>query len=86
MSKGVYSLHAHTAGGRVRIKTDSDYVAVFVRMPSVGKMPHFALTGSAGFDLYTENNNYRYISTFTPPYDIADVFESVIYFKSNELR
>ena len=52
VSGGVYALHANTAGGRVRFKTDSPYVAIHSKMHGIGKMPHFALTGSAGFDLY----------------------------------
>ena len=40
--------HACTAGGRLRFRTDSPYVAIAAKLPNVGKMAHFALTGSAG--------------------------------------
>ena len=50
VNEGVEFLHKNTAGGRVRFTTDSDYVAIYAVMSDVGKMPHFALTGSAGFD------------------------------------
>ncbi len=84
---GVHSLHAHTAGGRVRFKTDSPYVAIYAKMPAIGKMPHFALTGSAGFDLYAVvDGEDRYIKTFVPPFNIKDGYESVIDFESAELR
>ncbi len=66
---GVYILHANTAGGRVRFVTDSPYVALRAEMPAVCKMPHFSLTGSAGFDLYADG---EYLHTFVPPYDVAD--------------
>jgi DNA repair protein RadA/Sms len=48
VNEGVDQLHVHTAGGRVRFKTNSPYVAIHAKMPAIGKMPHFALTGSAG--------------------------------------
>lgn len=46
VNDGVYGLHANTAGGRVRFKTDSAYVAISALMGGVGKMPHFAFSGS----------------------------------------
>lgn len=86
VNDGVYGLHTHTAGGRVRFKTDSPYIAIHAEMPSVGKMPHFALTGSAGFDLYVGNEATGYAETFIPPFDIQDGYESVIHFGSSEMR
>ena len=75
VSEGVYYLHTNTAGGRVRFKTDSTYVAIRAEVDSVGKMPHFALAGSAGLDLYADN---IYVNTFVPPYDIEVSYESCI--------
>ena len=86
ISAGVWSLHSRTAGGRVRFKTDSEYVAISVKMPEIGKMPHFALTGSAGFDLYTGSEKPRYFMSFPPPFEIHDGYESVIHFGSSEMR
>ena len=86
VSDGVYALHTHTAGGRVRFRTDSSYVAIHTKMPDVGKMPHFALTGSAGFDLYVGNESQKYMNTFIPPYDISKGYESVIEFDSAVMR
>jgi lysophospholipase L1-like esterase len=83
VSEGVYRLHANTAGGRVRFKTDSPYVAINVKMGSIGKMPHFAITGSAGFDLYTDNS---YFATFVPLFDMADGYESVIELRDRKMR
>lgn len=73
-SPGVHMLHANTAGGRVRFVTDSPFVAISAQMGSVGKMPHFAFTGSIGFDLYSGK---RYINTFVPPVDVKDHFEGI---------
>lgn len=73
VNDGVKRLNTNTAGGRVRFMTDSEYISIRAKMTSIGKMPHFALTGSAGFDLYSDNN---YIGTFVPPFNISDGYES----------
>lgn len=86
VNDGVLSLHANTAGGRVRFKTDSSYIAVYAKMSNIGKMPHFALTGSAGFDLYINDGIEKYVATFVPPYDINDGYESTVHFHSSEMR
>lgn len=83
VSDGVYWLHSNTAGGRVKFKTDSKYVAIYTKMSNVGKMPHFALTGSSGFDLYVSE---KYYASFVPPFDITDGYEGVIDFKNKKMR
>ena len=84
VSEGVYELHVNTAGGRVKFVTDSRVVAIKAKMCSVGKMPHFALTGSAGFDLYVGEDQYQ--ASFIPPFDIMDGYESEIRFDSGIQR
>ncbi len=74
VSEGVYALHANTAGGRIRFVTNSPYVAVSVKMGEVGKMPHFAFTGSIGLDVYADN---IFCGSFVPPIDITDGYESI---------
>ena len=83
VSEGVYLLHTNTAGGRVRFTTDSPYIAIHAKMDALGKMPHFALTGSIGFDLYVDN---YYAKTFVPPFDIKDGYESIFEFETKERR
>lgn len=83
VSEGVYSLHDNTAGGRVRFITDSPYIAIYAKMTKVGKMPHFAFTGSAAFDLYADN---EFVSTYVVPFSISDGYESVIHFNSKKMR
>lgn len=83
ISEGVYNLHTNTAGGRVRFKTNSSYVAIYVKMNSIGKMSHFALTGSAGFDLYVKE---YFMKTFIPPFNVKNSYESIIEFENNALR
>lgn len=86
INEGVYSLHANTAGGRVRFKTNSRYVAINVKMPTVCRAPHFALTGTAGFDVYVRDGKERYFKTIVPPLDFSDGYEGIVYFDSSEMR
>jgi len=85
VSKKVYNLHVHAAGGRVKFVTNSSYVAIKASMPVIGKMPHFALSGSAGFDLYTGKRE-EYFGSFMPPFDISDGYESVLRFGERKRR
>lgn len=85
VSEGVYALHANTAGGRVKFITDSSYVAIQAKMPGIGRMPHFALTGSAGFDMYVGKKE-EYYGSFRPPYEMSDGYESVIHFADRKKR
>ena len=77
VSEGVYALHANTAGGRVRFVTDSPYVAIHVKLGKVERFPHFALTGSAGFDVYADGQP---VKTYFPPVDVIDGYEGVFDF------
>ena len=75
VNNGVKGLNTNTAGGRVRFVTDSPEIYIRAQMRSIGKMPHFALTGSAGFDLYADS---VYSGTFVPPFDIKNGYESCL--------
>ena len=83
VSEGVLALHTNTSGGRVKFSTDSSYVAIHVILDGVGKMPHFAYTGSIGFDLYEKE---EYIGTYVPPLDVADEYEGILKLESKRLR
>ena len=83
VSDGVYFLHTNTAGGRIRFITDSLYIAIKTKMDGLGKMPHFAFTGSIGFDLYSDN---CYVKTFVPSCDIESGYESCVEFETRKLR
>lgn len=83
VSDRVLALSSRTAGGRVRFCTDSPYVAISAQMPLVGRMGHFALSGSSGFDLYADG---RYIKTFVPPVKLTDGYESVIDLGERKMR
>lgn len=84
ISKGVALLHTHTVGGRVRFVTDSPYVAIHAKLGEIGRMSHFSLIGSAGFDMYSrEGNKEIYRGSFFPPYDMTDGYEGLVEFKDN---
>jgi len=87
VSKGVWMLHSHTAGGRVRFRTNSPYVAINVKMGSIGKMAHFAVAGSAGFDVYrNDGEGEDYVRTLMPTFSMEDGYESLISFEDEVMR
>lgn len=83
VSEGVYALHSHTAGGRIRFRTDSARIALRAYMNEVYKMPHFAFSGSCGFDLYVDG---KYSGTFMPPVDLEMGYESLLNIGSGGVR
>ena len=84
LNENIVLLHSHTAGGRIRFKTDSPYIAIHAEMPSMSHMPHFPFTGSVGFDLYVrENGCDRYVKTFVPPMEERPVLEYIIELDSS---
>lgn len=77
VSKGVAGLNRHTAGGRVRFRTDSTYIAIHAVMDNGRPMPHMPLTGQSGFDLYRiENGRDTYYKTFVPPRGVSEGYSS----------
>lgn len=87
VNDGVSYLHANTSGGRVRFKTDSSYIAISTKMCNIGKMDHFAITGSGGFDMYVRvNGQDKFNSTFRPPFDFTNGYESIFEFGTSEMR
>ncbi len=95
VSEGVDVLCRNTAGGRVRFKTDSDYIALKAFVPSINLMPHMALAGSLGFDMYErENGEYTHIATLLPGWGTDAInnieknryFDCLVEFKEKKLR
>lgn len=80
-SEGVTALSTNTAGGRVRFRTNSPYVAIHAEMDGVGVMSHFAFVGSAGFDLYIKgpHNAIRFCNSWQPPYGMREGYEGLHY-------
>ena len=95
VSEGVDVLCRNTAGGRVRFKTDSSYIAVKVFVPSVNLMPHMALAGSLGFDVYErKDGEYTHISTLLPGWGMEAInniekngyYDCLVEFKEKRMR
>jgi len=86
VSQGVLGLHACTAGGRLRFKTNSRAIAISAKMPEVYHGAHFALSGSSGFDLYEETDEgVRYVKTFMPKVGMTEGYESLLDFEETNL-
>ncbi len=93
MSNGAYFLHTNTAGGRVRFRTDSDYVVLKSVLPYTCIMPQMTADGSCGFDMYADG---EYCGTFAPKitYDTPFLanfsaeggYEAIIDLKSKKMR
>ena len=78
VNPGVERLNFYTAGGRVRFKTDSPYIAITSQMVLTDKMPHMTLCCKAGFDAYIEKDGKsQYAFTFIPPFTMTDGYSSL---------
>ncbi len=77
VNEGVDTLNHHSAGGRVKFRTNSPYIIIRAKEPAIYRAPHFTLCGSAGFDLYKEvDGEVLYVNSFMPPYDMKDGYEA----------
>ena len=86
-SEGVAALSLNTAGGRIRFKTDSPYVAVHAEMANICRMDHMAFTGIYGFDLYQRiDETETYIGTFRPSVGMAQGFESKLMLRGEGMK
>ena len=87
VNQGVEELSINTAGGRICFATDSDCVAISYRRPSLWKMPHMALAGSAGLNLYIrKEGKIVYYGSFIPNYGDPKGYESIVNFETREMR
>lgn len=55
VSPGVSQLSRHTAGGRVRFRTDSAYLVIRAVLADCAWMGHMAFLGSCGFAVYVDD-------------------------------
>lgn len=76
VSDGVAYLARNTAGGRLRFKTNSKYVAVKVRAPYTVPAHHMTPILQFGFSLYADG---EFKGTFTPIYNEFSSGEPVCY-------
>ena len=84
VSEGVETLSHHTAGGRVKFRTNSAYVSIMAKCDP-HHMTHMAAIGSHGFDLYVGKTE-RFRGSLRPPFEMTDRFESVVKFDDRKMR
>lgn len=83
VSAPVEALCQNTAGGRIRFRTDSPYIAVRVFYDRFEFFSHMPLSGKGGFDLYRyENGNYYFVKNAMPNFSDKNGYER-IFFKTN---
>ena len=87
VSKGVYYLHANTAGGRIRFSTDSLYIVLKANLGKAHIMTHMAATGIYGFDMYEIIDGKEvWVKTYRPKPDTVDWFEDVLDYSERKMR
>lgn len=91
LQSGAGALNWCTAGGRIRFKTNSQYVAINRKLTFFkdggGKMSHMTATGSSGYDLYlVENGEQIYYKSFIVPHGFGEDYENVVEFENNDER
>ena len=67
VSAGVSELNHHTAGGRVRFRTDSPYISLHSVQSAVCLMEHMAVCGIGGFDLYAKADDEELQEYYVAP-------------------
>ena len=88
VNEGVSGLCRHTAGGRIRFKTNSSFIALKGMIDNTGMMYHMPSTGSHGFGLY-ENGKYLgpLSSRFSMEAKGSDVgYSAIRNCRSNQLK
>lgn len=78
---GVRGLEGHTAGGRIRFKTDSPFIALKAEY-WLNHMPHMPLSGSSGFDIYMQKTASLHI--YIPPFQ-KPIANTVLNISKNSL-
>lgn len=70
MNHGITYCQVKTAGGRIRFRTDSKVIALYLKVPGGPPASHMSTTGKSGFDLYRRLDGEEreiYVGTFIPP-------------------
>lgn len=66
---GVLGLRSRTAGGRIRFKTDSPYIAIKSISQNCAIMAHMPITGTYGFSVYVNGIYYQKVMPDWPDID-----------------
>lgn len=87
-SASVATLAEYSTGGRVRFKTDSDYIVVHAETTKVDPMASWSIAATIGFDVYfVENGQQHFKGTFFPSQGEGKTFiESRLMFEDKGMK
>ena len=68
-SKGLSWHGANGSGARIKFRTNSKKVAIFVKLDKIGGLSHMPNTGVCGFDLYVDD---LFFGNFIPPFSVRE--------------
>ena len=88
---GVSKLYLDTAGGRIRFKTDSEYIAIKVSFSHIMRNSMMTSMNVCGFDLYENfpmTGTSRYVGAFDTGArpELENGYEAVIRFEGKKMR
>lgn len=91
VSPGVGQLCRHTAGGRVRFQSDSEYLVLRAVLADCAWMGHMAFLGSCGFAVYVEQGGVPVFYRSIVPAAVCDAgarnrLEGLISFPDRRIR
>lgn len=80
----VYTQYKKTAGGRIRFKTNSDCLAIRVKLPNLTPNPTTTPNMNYGFDFYIQKDGKEVLGgLLNPPFDVVDEYDGYISFDDN---
>lgn len=79
----IHRLNLHTAGIRLRFKTDSQRIVLTCRLPGFTRHDNMPLTAASCFDMYADGH---YCKVFRPGEDLSGTFSSEHKFDSRKMR
>jgi len=88
-SEGVFYLNRCTAGGRVRFRTNSNFIAIHLVAKNLPMMPHIPLLGESGCDIYqreTPSETPTYLCSYIPPIGTSEGYSSQARPNGNVMR
>ena len=83
VNPGISSLARHTAGGRIRFRTDSPFIAYRAKSFGGGLMSHMPLTGISGADLFVNGVS---VTTFRPNNPRCTWFEGIANLRGEGMK
>ncbi len=91
ISPGVGQLCRHTAGGRVRFRTDSPYLVIRAVLADCAWMGHMSFLGAGGFSVYTRQEGaWKFCKSIVPSAE-SDAekrcfLQGLVHFPTAEIR